>query len=117
MQRVLSILLVSGLLFQADTCFAQQSATFGKYEIHYNAINANMLPAQVAQGYGIKRSASRALVNITVMDTSMGEYGTPLHAVVMTNSINLTGQRRNIEMREIEEWKEQFYIGEFAIVT
>lgn len=118
MHRVLSILLVSGLLLQVGSCFAQQSETFGKYEIHYNAINANMLPAQVAQGYGIKRSASRALVNITVMDASMGEYGTPLHAAVTTNSINLTGQRRNIEMREIEESEGAiYYIGELPIAN
>ncbi len=118
MHRLLSLLLLSGLLLQFGTCFAQQSQAFGKYEIHYNAINSNMLPAQVAQGYGIKRSSSRAVVNITVLDKSAGGFGTPMHAAVTTNSINLTGQRRNIEMREIEEGEDAvYYIGELPIAN
>ncbi len=118
MRRLLSLLLFGSLLLQFNTCFAQQSETFGKYEIHYNAINANLLPAQVAQGYGIKRSSSRAVVNITVLDKSTSEYGTPVHATVTTNSINLTGQRRTVEMRAIEEGEGAvYYIGELPIAN
>lgn len=95
---------------------AQQAQQFGDYSIHYNAINSNLIPAQVAQGYGIKRSASRAIVNITVMDTSAGEPGEPVHAKVTAQAVNLTGQRRDIEMREISEPDGGlYYIGELPI--
>jgi Domain of unknown function (DUF4426) len=118
MQRTLSLLLFTSFLVYFSTCFAQQSEVFGKYEIHYNAINANLLPAQVVQGYGIKRSSSRAVVNITVLDKSSTEYGTPVHAAVTANSLNLTGQRRTIEMREIEEGDGAvYYIGELPIAN
>jgi len=95
---------------------AQQSQTFGQYEIHYNVINSNQIPAQVAQGYGIQRSSSRALVNITVMDKSGGGQGEPIKAVVNTHAINLTGQRRDVDMREISEPDGGiYYIGELPI--
>lgn len=118
MPRLLALLLFSSLLFHFNTCHAQQSEVFGDYEIHYNAINANLLPAQVAQAYGIKRSSSRAVVNITVLDKSSTEFGTPVHAAVTANSLNLTGQRRTIEMREIEEGEGAvYYIGELPIAN
>jgi len=116
MKLLLSSLLASGLLFQACDCLAQQSETFGRYEIHYNVINSSLIPAQVAQGYGIQRSSSRALVNITVVDTEQGESGTPLHADVSTDTINLTGQRREVEMREIVDPDGAiYYIGELPV--
>lgn len=95
---------------------AQQSQDFGHYTIHYNAINSNLIPAQVAQAYGIKRSASRALVNITVMDMSVGDSGKAIPAKVVANATNLTGQRREIEMRELSEPEGGlYYIGELPI--
>jgi len=116
MKFLLSSLFASGLLFQICDCFAQQSETFGRFEVHYNVINSSLIPAQVAQGYGIQRSSSRALVNITVVDTQQGEAGTPLHADVSTSTINLTGQRRDVEMREIVDPDGAiYYIGELPV--
>lgn len=95
---------------------AQQSEDFGRYVVHYNVINSNLIPAQVAQGYGIKRSASRALVNITVMDMSVGEIGEPVSAQITTYTINLSGQRRDVDMREISDPEGGlYYIGELPI--
>ena len=116
MKYLLSTLFACSLLFQISVCTAQQSETFGKYAVHYNVINTNLIPAQVAQGYGIQRSSSRALVNITVLDTSQGESGSPVHASVTTSAVNLTGQRRDIEMREIVDPDNAiYYIGELPI--
>ena len=111
-----AVLIASCFLFQSGDGVAQQSETFGKYVVHYNVINSDQIPPQVAQGYGIKRSSSRALVNITVMDSTQGENGTAVHAAVTTDTINLTGQRREVEMREIvEEGEAIYYIGELPI--
>ena len=118
MKQLVSILLTCGFLIQANVGKAQQSETFGNFEVHYNVINSNLLPAQVAQGYGIKRSSSRALLNITVMDKTMGDSGTPVQAQVTTSTINLTGQRRSVEMREILEPDGAiYYIGELPIAN
>ena len=118
MKNLFSALLACGLFLQIPAGLAQQSEKFGKYEVHYNVINANLIPAQVAQGYGIQRSSSRALINITVMDTSHGEYGMAVPATVTTSTINLTGQRRNVEMRGVKEADGAiYYIGELPIAN
>jgi len=116
MKYLISSLFAAALLMQASHCLAQQSETFGRYAVHYNVINTNLLPAQVAKGYGIQRSSSRALVNITVVDTEKGDSGTPLHAKVNTSATNLTGQRREVEMREIVDPDGAiYYIGELPV--
>jgi len=116
MMKRLSYFAVVVLMLACGSLMAQQSRDFGKYTVHYNVLNSDLIPAQVAQGYGIKRSSSRALVNITVMDMSAGEPGQAVQAEITTQAINLSGQRRDVAMREISEpeggW---YYIGEFPI--
>ena len=95
---------------------AQQSQDFGDYVVHYNALNTNLIPPQAAQGYGIHRSSSRALINVTVLKKVMDTPGTPVSASVTATGTNLTGQRRDIEIREIREQEGAiYYIGEFPI--
>lgn len=118
MIRLISTLSFCGLLVLCNVCLAQQSKTFGNFEVHYNVLNSNLLPPQVAQGYGITRSASRALLNITVLDKAGGEPGTPVEAKVSGSTLNLTGQRRDLEIREIKEGDGAiYYISELPIAN
>jgi len=116
MNRFNSVLMVFGLLLAVTNGQAQQSHAFGHYVVHYNTINSDQIEPQVAKSYGIKRSANRALVTITVIDTSQGASGTPINASVTVEAVNLTGQRRDIDIREIIEPEEAvYYIGELPI--
>ncbi len=84
--------------------------------MHYNALNTNLLPPQVAQAYGIVRSPSRALLNVTVLRKVLDTPGTPTSAAVAATATNLTGQLREIEIREIRESEGAvYYIGQFPI--
>ncbi|MEJ8569819.1 DUF4426 domain-containing protein [Elongatibacter sediminis] len=104
-----ALLLIALMIAPASQ--AQQFEGFGNYEVHYNVLNSDQIPATVAQGYGIQRSANRALLNITILDTS-GETPTPIHARVSASAVNLTGQRREIELREISDSDDAvYYIG------
>ena len=76
-QLLLTLTLLAALVFSGST-LAQQSQDFGDYVVHYNALNTNLIPPQVAQGYGIKRSSSRALLNVTVLKKVMDTPGTPV---------------------------------------
>lgn len=116
-RSVPAIILISALLvLMSGNLAAQQAQDFGHYRVHYNAINSDLIPAQVAQGYGIKRSSSRALVNITVINLSAGEPGVAIKAEVATEAVNITGQRRDVAMREIVEPDGGlYYIGELPI--
>ena len=116
MRILISLLLPLCLLTQAADLLAQQAQTFGEYEVHYNALNTHLIPAQVTQAYGIRRSSSRILVNITVLKKSADAPGVAVSAHVKTTGINLTGQRREIDMREIREPEGAiYYIGEFQV--
>lgn len=99
-------------LFWAIPAGAQQSRDFGDYTVHYNTLNTNLLPADVARAYGIQRAGTRALVNIAVQQRSDQE---PVAARVAASATNLNGQRREIRMREIREEEAIYYIGHFRV--
>jgi hypothetical protein len=116
MKQLFISLLLSGILSFPLSSEAQQSQDFGEYVVHYNALNTNLIPPQVAQGYGIKRSSSRALLNVAVLKKVMDTPGTPVAAAVTATGTNLTGQRRDIEIRKIEDPEGAVYfIGEFPV--
>ena len=116
MKHIFSLLFLAGMLAASTNTEAQQSQDFGDYVVHYNALNTNFILPQVAQGYGIKRSSSRALLNITILKKVMDNPGTPVNAVVTASGTNLTGQRREIEIREIKDAEGAiYYIGEFPV--
>ena len=112
---LISLFLLGTLSFSLD-CAAQQSQDFGEYVVHYNALNTKLIPPQVAQGYGIQRSSNRALLNVTVLKKVMDTPGTPVDAQVTAIGKNLTGQLREVEIREIKDPEGAiYYIGEFPV--
>ena len=116
MKQFLNALLLLGALSFALTGEAQQSQDFGEYVVHYNALNTNLIPPQVAQGYNIQRSSSRALLNVTVLKKVMGSPGTPVGASVTATGTNLTGQTREINIRRSDDRDGAiYYLGEFPI--
>jgi len=116
MKKLISSMILIGMLSLTTPGEAQQSQDFGQYVVHYNALNTSMIPPQVAKGYGIQRSSSRALLNITVLKKVMDTPGTPVKANVTASGTNLTGQRREIDIREIEDKEGAiYYIGEFPV--
>jgi hypothetical protein len=116
MKEILSLLLLFGTFSYLLDAEAQQSQDFGEYVVHYNALNTNLIPPQVAQSYNIKRSPSRALLNITVLKKVMDTPGTPVKADVTASGTNLTGQRRDIEIRQITDPEGAiYYIGELSV--
>ncbi|MFC1695861.1 DUF4426 domain-containing protein [Pseudomonadota bacterium] len=116
MKQFLITLLLLGALSFSLTGKAQQAQDFGDYVVHYNALNTNLIPPQVAQGYGIQRSSSRALINITVLKKVMDTPGTPVAALVTANGTNLTGQAREIKIRKVEDSEGAiYYLGDFPV--
>lgn len=101
-------------LLLSTSLAAQQSQTFGDYEIHYNAINSHLIPPETATAYGIQRASTQALLNITVMHTDTG-VATPVHARVRAAATNLNAQRRKIRMREFDDRDAIYYIGQLRI--
>ncbi|MDH4018030.1 MAG: DUF4426 domain-containing protein [Xanthomonadales bacterium] len=98
------------------TANAQQSKQFGDYTIHYNALNSSLISPEAAKAYGIRRSDSRALINISVLKNTEGQSPKAVKATVTASGRNLTGQTRVVEMREIDENGEAiYYVGELSV--
>jgi hypothetical protein len=95
---------------------AQQAQEFGDYVVHYNALSSSLITPEVAKAYGIRRSDSRALINISVLKPAGEQAATAVKAAVTTTGRNLTGQTRKIEMREIDDGDGAiYYIGELSV--
>jgi hypothetical protein len=106
------------LLFALNSlpAIAQQAEEFGNYVVHYNALNSSLITAEVAKSYGIHRSDSRALLNISVLKKIENQPATAVNAAVKATARNLTGQTRDVAMREINEGDNAtYYIGEFSV--
>lgn len=94
---------------------AEQSRTFGDYTIHYNALSTDALQPAVARAYGITRSKSRVLVNVSVLKQVMGTTGRPVTAEVSARAINLNNQLKTIAMRKVEDNGGIYYLGEVTV--
>ena len=116
MSRFVRLLALLAAVLTAPIAQAQQSQDFGDYVVHYNAFNAHLITAEIARAYDIQRSASRAVLNVTVLKKVMDTPGTPVRAQVTAAATNLTGQRREIAIREIAEpGGAIYYLGEFPV--
>ena len=106
-----------GLLCAAAT--AEQSSTFGDYTVHYSAFTTDILTPEVAKAYGIQRSKSHALLNISVLKKVMGTTGQPVRASVQATAANLSAQLRQLSVRELideqADSKAIYYIAETAV--
>ena len=129
--RVLS-LLATGLLIAgcspgdapitttgSDIISGENMRDFGAYELHFNALSTDTLAPNVAKAYGIVRSKNRALLNVTILSTPEEIGSTPVTGTVRVQARNLTGQLKNLTMREISEGegvdRAIYYIGEVPV--
>ena len=114
-KHVLSTLAGLVILMLAALAQAENSQDFGDYVVHFNALSTDMLPASVTKQYGIKRSKNRGMINIAVLRKVLGTTGKPVPARVTASATNLTGQKRDISLREIREGTAIYYIGTFPV--
>jgi len=95
----------------------QNYMDYGDYVVHVNALTTNQLPAQVAEVYGIVRSDSSAMLNVSVLkkDASQPSGNVAVVASVAVAAANLTGQLKTMELREVREGNSIYYIGDVSI--
>lgn len=93
---------------------AEQAMKFGKYIIHYNTVQTSFLTPKVARDYHITRSHYRGMLNISIQErTEKGFKSTA--ADVSARAVNLTGQIKDIGMRQVTDGDAIYYIGEFPV--
>lgn len=90
------------------------SADIGAHVVHFSAQSTDELPPEIAKAYNILRSKNRAMLNVTVLREA---DNTPVAATIAVKAVNLTGQLKDITMRQIDEQDAIYYIGEVAVAN
>jgi hypothetical protein len=95
----------------------ETSADIGDYVVHFSAQTTDQLPTEIARAYNILRSKNRAMLNVSVIRKADNKS---VPATVTVETVNLTGQLKNVTMRKIEEPGETvaiYYIGETPVAN
>lgn len=111
-QLLLSLLTGLAMLTPA---VAGTSQTFGDFTIYYSAFTSDSMQPSMAKAYNIIRSKNRAILSISIQKKSLAPVGTPVKADIAVKATNLTGQLKNIEVREVDEGSAVYYISEFHV--
>jgi hypothetical protein len=88
---------------------------FGEYVLFFNALNTDQLSPDIAREYGIVRSKSRAMLNVSMHRKTSGGQTEAVTGAVSASAINLNGQLMTMTLREVREENAIYYIGELAI--
>ena len=93
------------------------SADIGNHVVYFSAQSTDQLPPAIAREYNILRSKNRAMLNVSVLRKP---DNLPVTADVTVNTVNLTGQLKNVTMRMIEEPGDTtaiYYIGDTTVAN
>jgi len=112
-QQVFSLVV---LLCLSALSSAAQYKQFGDLEVHYVIVNTSFLSPQVASSYGITRGKHRAIVNISILDTTTSELGIARKAILTGHSRDLISSQE-LEFREIREQSSIYYIADFKFLN
>lgn len=88
---------------------------FGDYVVYVNALTTDELNPDIAAEYGIVRSTNRALLTVSVHKKQPGSVTAAVPSDVSSTAVNLSGQLKNVLLRQIREEDAIYYIGELAI--
>ncbi len=94
---------------------AEQFKDYGDYVVHYNAFTTDVLQAEIAKHYKIRRSKNRGMINISVQRKNDSQDA--VTAAVSGTASNLTGQLKSLSMKEIKEGKAIYYISDFSVTN
>jgi hypothetical protein len=110
-------ILIGGLSGFAPAGYAASSSsqTFDDYTVYYSAFTSDTLQPAIAKTYNITRSKNLGLLSVSIVKKSLAPLGTPVKADVKAEATNLTGQLKNIDIREVDDGSSVYYISEFYV--
>jgi hypothetical protein len=95
----------------------ESSKDFGEYVLYFNALNTDQLSPEIAREYGIVRSKSRAMLNVSMRRKLENGSTEAVTGAVSASAINLNGQLMTMTLREIREETAIYYVGELGITN
>ena len=108
-------LFLSALLFASLGVNAEQFKTFSNLEVHYIALPSTFIQPEIAKQYGIKRSKTNGLLNISILDKRKDKAAVP--ATLTGTGRNLIGQTHQLTFTEVKEGKAIYYLAEYPYLN
>lgn len=93
------------------------SKDFGEYVLHFNGISTDQLQPEVAREYNVTRSKNRAMLTVSIIRKKEGTIGVSVPGDVTATANNLTGQLKNLTLRQVREGDAFYYIGDVSIAN
>ncbi len=93
------------------------SKDFGEYVLHFNGISTDQLQPEVAREYNVTRSKNRAMLTVSIIRKEEGTIGVSVPGDVTATANNLTGQLKNLTLRQVREGDAFYYIGDVSIAN
>lgn len=114
-----SSILTSALiaLFVSTLTHAEQKFSDDQYEIHYNAFNSTLIPAEVASRHEITRSGNRGLINVAVLEKQEDGSLTPVSADISGQAVNIVQQPQTLSFKEVVESNAIYSISHFQFTN
>lgn len=102
------------LLWLGSGAALANEVDFDSHVVHYNVINTTFLSPEVARAYDVRRSSTRALANVAIMER--GDSGMkPATATVTGQAVNLNQQARTLQFREIRDGEAIYHLAEVPV--
>jgi hypothetical protein len=115
--HVLKLLRISlyWLLLLPGLALAQQTETFGPFDLHYSVVNTTFLDPKIAASYGITRGKDRAILNLSLRENIDGKSESRAMALQGRSSDLI--HKQDLVFREIREGESIYYIAEFTFIN
>jgi hypothetical protein len=94
---------------------AQQTETFGPFDLHYSVVNTTFLDPEIASGYGITRGKKRAILNLALRENLVDK--SEARSMLLQGRTWDLIQSQTLEFKEIREGEAIYYIAEFAFIN
>ncbi|CAB0151930.1 hypothetical protein PSI9734_02285 [Pseudidiomarina piscicola] len=95
---------------------AEQSKRLGPWEVHYNAFNSTLLRPEMAQQYGLERSATLATLNIAVLAADVA--GKPAQQVTVEGyAMNPLSMQQPLDFQEVVEGDAVYYLAQTSFTN
>ncbi|AOT07168.1 DUF4426 domain-containing protein [Pseudoalteromonas luteoviolacea] len=110
------ILLAVFFIFSAFYGHTQNSQSGGQYkelgewEVHYIAFPSTFIQPSVAKAYGVVRSESKALINISVLATDKAK--TAQQVQISGFAKNLLGNKKQLNFKQVVEGDAIYYLAQ-----
>jgi len=93
----------------------RNSTRVGEFTVHYAALPSTRLSPEIAHRHAITRSASRALLNVSVRRGARAVGAVAVPARIEAIVIHPGGQRQTLNLREVRDHGAIYYLGDARI--